>query len=244
MDDHIVSLVTRLRLKHGCRDSPELTAVRAALLDAKVQVEERVALTRYRAFVERVAGLVERDIPPQRDDLTGYQLDGLVTALETRISKDTHMPFAIHDTTTEKKPMTTINLTSIPTAYETAKAAVVNGLKRGAVTVLVMSVRRPTVRLITKTLGKQAGAKANAWLNTNAGEAVFSVAVGGIGLGAQALGITGKLTDKVNALCGEAITQGIHGGAKAILSGALGEIFAAYTEAAAKIEEATGDSAA
>ena len=53
-----------------------------ALLDAKVQVEERTALARYRAFAARVARAAGLHVEQQAHDLTGYQLDTVMRKVQ------------------------------------------------------------------------------------------------------------------------------------------------------------------
>ena len=200
-----------------------LEEAQVALLDAKVQVEERTALARYRAFAARVARAAGLHVEQQAHDLTGYQLDTVMRKVQA-MQEEKVM---------DAKEMATV---AAPSAYDTARRAVAEGMKRGAVAGLVTLVQPPAVRLVSKAFGQEAATRAERWLQTPTGEAAFSVLVGGVGLGAQALGLTGKFTAKMNAICGEAVAQGIQGGAKTVLVGALGELFAAYTQAAAQID--------
>lgn len=227
----------------------DLEEAQAALLDAKVQVKERVALVRYRAFVGRVSRLVGLDVS-QKHDLTSFQLDTMLQRLKEFQMKDEdderddegEAPVA-----TQHRPpragaarsdadQEVGKLVTIPSAYETAKRAMGEGVKRAAVAGLVALVQPPALRLVAKGLGPEASKRAAKWLRTPTGEAAFSVIVGGVGLGAQALGLSGKFTAKLNAVCAEAVAQGIQGGAKTALVGALGELLAAYTQAAAQFD--------
>lgn len=215
----------------------DLEDAQAALLDAQVQVKERVALVRYRAFAGRVSRLVGIDTR-QRNDLTAYQLDDVfrrVKEIET-MANDSERGYA--RTATHDAPTAVArDITSeTPSAFETTKRAMAEGMRRAAVAGLVALVQPPAVRLISKTLGPEASKRATKWLRTPTGEAAFSVIVGGVGLGAQALGLSGSFTSKLNAVCAEAVAQGIQGGAKAVLVGALGELLAAYTQAAAQFD--------
>ena len=77
------------------------------------------------------------------------------------------------------KPSTQV----VPSAYDSARNAVRSGLHLGFVRTLVNASKPPAVRLVMKAFGAGAGKKAAVWLDTDKGHAMFSVAVGGLGLG-------------------------------------------------------------
>lgn len=73
--------------------------------------------------------------------------------------------------------------------------------------------------------------------------AMFSVAVGGIGLGAQALGWTGgeKWTGRINRLCQLAVVDGIAMGASTVAKEVFGGMFAAFAAVSAQIDALDND---
>jgi len=127
----------------------------------------------------------------------------------------------------------------VPSAYDSAKMAVRNGLHLGFVRTLVNASKPPAVRLVTKAFGSGAGKKAATWLETEKGHAMLSVAVGGLGLGAQALGWTGSAewTAKINRLCQSAVSDGIAMGASSFAKEIFGELLNTFKTVSAQIDD-------
>lgn len=159
--------------------------------------------------------------------------DAAHTALPKAITKEPIMSTEI------SKP----SASAVPSAYDSAKSAVQSGLYLGFVRTLVNAAKPPAVQLVTKAFGSAAGKKAAAWLDKEKGHAMFSVAVGGIGLGAQALGWTGgeKWTGKINRLCQLAVADGIAMGASTVAKEVFGGLFAAFAEVSAHIDALDND---
>jgi hypothetical protein len=128
---------------------------------------------------------------------------------------------------------------AVPSAYDSAKIAVRNGLHLGFVRTLVNASKPPAVRLVTKAFGSGAGKKAATWLETEKGHAMLSVAVGGLGLGAQALGWTGNAewTAKINRLCQSAVSDGIAMGASSFAKEIFGELLNTFKTVSAQIDD-------
>jgi hypothetical protein len=89
-----------------------------------------------------------------------------------------------------------------------------------------------------KAFGTGAGKKAAVWLDTDKGHAMFSVAVGGLGLGAQALGWTGgpEWTARINRLCQSAVSDGIAMGASSFAKEVFGELLDAFKAVSVQID--------
>lgn len=148
--------------------------------------------------------------------------------------------------TTTKEPIMTTEISKpsasavpVPSAYDSAKMAVRNGLHLGFVRTLVNASKPPAVRLVTKAFGSGAGKKAATWLETEKGHAMLSVAVGGLGLGAQALGWTGSAewTAKINRLCQSAVSDGIAMGASSFAKEIFGELLNTFKTVSAQIDD-------
>lgn len=146
--------------------------------------------------------------------------------------------------TATKEPIMTTEISKpsnpvVPSPYDSAKSAVRSGLYLGFVRMLVNASKPPAVRLVTKAFGAGAGKKAAAWLDKEKGHAMFSVAVGGLGLGAQALGWTGNAewTAKINRLCQSAVSDGIAMGASTVAKELFGDLFEAFRAVSAQIDD-------
>lgn len=117
---------------------------------------------------------------------------------------------------------------TVPSAQDGVKRGVSEGIDLAKIKAGLAMVRPMVVPVIAKGLGPAAGKTAERWLKTDAGKAVFSVVVGGVGLGAQALGLTGTWTPKIHEACVAAIRDGVANGAVAVLEGSFGQVLALY----------------
>lgn len=231
----------------GCRASIEHTwdavesryLVRAVGFDSPHAIALQCRASTWRSAVAefrlRLASLRSQGIncDSAQEPVSLNRAEAAHTALPKAITKEPIMSAEI------SKP----SASAVPSPYDSAKSAVQSGLYLGFVRTLVNAAKPPAVQIVTKAFGSAAGKKAAAWLDKEKGHAMFSVAVGGIGLGAQALGWTGgeKWTGKINRLCQLAVADGIAMGASTVAKEVFGGLFAAFAAVSAQIDAIDND---